>query len=68
MKVFDIFGTKVIKWGGSLLSDFDDFGVEKIEKMENDLPLQLSTEAYLKSDTSRKTRIKKTGKNVVKQH
>ena len=66
MKVFDIFGTKVIKWGGgSLLSDF---GVEKIEKMENDLPLQLSTEAYLKSDTSRKTRIKKTGKNVVKQH
>ena len=36
MKVFDTFGTKVIKSvGGSLLSDF---GVEKIEKMQNDPP------------------------------
>ena len=44
MKVFDTFGTKVIKLWGSLLSDF---GVEKIEKVENDpLPLQLSTEEY----------------------
>ena len=40
IKVFDTFGTKNHKMGGSL----SDFGVEKIEKMENDLPLQLSTE------------------------
>ena len=35
MKVFYTFGAKVIKEGGSLLTDF---GVEKIEKMQNDAP------------------------------
>ena len=42
----------VIKWGVVLLTNFhkmggsllNDFGGEKIEKMENDPPLQLSTE------------------------
>ena len=41
MKVFDTFGAKVIKWGRGLL--LSDFGVKKIQKMQND-PLQLSTE------------------------
>ena len=39
MNVFDTFETKVIKLGVIL----SDFGVKKIEKMQND-PLQLSTE------------------------
>ena len=43
IKVFDTFGTSN-KIGGHYWSLLSDFGVEKIEKMENDLPLQLSTE------------------------
>ena len=42
MKVFDTFGDKSHKMGGG--SFLSDFRVEKIEKMENDSPLQLSTE------------------------